>query len=179
VEIAKRYPVTIVQEKRQGIVFARNCGFNKASGEVFVRCDADTIYPSHFLRTIDNHFSRYPYSAITGPVFYNDFKFFGWSRAAVMFYAHLVEKILGHHFLRGQNTAVTRMMWQKVKNNLCFDGYSMHEDVDLSIHLSKQCRLYFNDQLYVYGSGRRAVSSPYSFYVKYPLMFINTLIKHY
>src|ERR1019366_8076903 len=44
--IARSYDfVTLITEKRQGVVFARDTGFNLARGDIIGRIDADTLLP--------------------------------------------------------------------------------------------------------------------------------------
>src|SRR5688500_17107775 len=46
-EIAASYPfVRLVYESRQGVVHARNTGFNLAQGDIIARIDADTVIES-------------------------------------------------------------------------------------------------------------------------------------
>ena len=47
VEIAERFEgIRIIQEARKGIVFARNAGFDAATGEIIARCDAGLPAPA-------------------------------------------------------------------------------------------------------------------------------------
>ncbi len=58
-EIARSYPfVRVVQEPRQGIVFARNAGFDAARGDIIGRIDADTIIPSDWTKHVLAFFCR-------------------------------------------------------------------------------------------------------------------------
>ncbi|RYF00540.1 MAG: glycosyltransferase family 2 protein, partial [Oxalobacteraceae bacterium] len=43
------YDVTILHEPLQGIGFASQAGYMAASGDIIVRCDADTIAPADWL----------------------------------------------------------------------------------------------------------------------------------
>src|SRR5688572_27451257 len=46
VEVAGRYPfVTVLHEWRQGVVHARDCGFDAAKGDIIGRIDAETVMP--------------------------------------------------------------------------------------------------------------------------------------
>ena len=47
--IAQKYPVSVVDEKKQGYVFALRRGCQKAKGEILVFTDADTVVPKGWL----------------------------------------------------------------------------------------------------------------------------------
>ncbi len=47
--LARACGVKVIDENRQGIVFARNSGMDAASGKYIVNADADTIYPEDWI----------------------------------------------------------------------------------------------------------------------------------
>lgn len=57
-EIAKKFPVKIINEFRQGVVFARQKGLVSAVGEFVVCADCDCQYPQNWLANIYNHFNK-------------------------------------------------------------------------------------------------------------------------
>lgn len=48
-ELARACGINVIDEYRQGIVFARNAGMLAASGKYIVNADADTIYPEDWI----------------------------------------------------------------------------------------------------------------------------------
>lgn len=49
--IVKKYPfVQVKHEEKQGMIAARNAGFNAASHEIIARCDADTQLPTNWIK---------------------------------------------------------------------------------------------------------------------------------
>lgn len=58
IPLVRKYPVKIVKEKKQGIVFARNHGFNIATGDIIARIDADSTAPKNWVQTIKKNFSK-------------------------------------------------------------------------------------------------------------------------
>ena len=44
-DIARQYNMRIVQEPKQGMIYARNRGFDEANGDVIIRIDGDTVLP--------------------------------------------------------------------------------------------------------------------------------------
>ena len=76
VEIANSYPfVTIMNESTQGIVFARNRGFNATTTDIIGRIDADSVLPIDWVTRVKayyaepEHFASYAYTG--GGFFYN------------------------------------------------------------------------------------------------------------
>lgn len=66
VKIAKKYDVRIVNEKKQGMISARNSGFNKAKFDIIARTDADTILPPSWIKKIKNGFKDKDLVALSG-----------------------------------------------------------------------------------------------------------------
>src|SRR5437763_970821 len=57
-QIAEKLGARVVNESKQGMIFARNRGFNEATGDVIARCDADTRVPPDWLEKIEHHFQN-------------------------------------------------------------------------------------------------------------------------
>ena len=140
-EVARSYPfVRLLHESQQGRVYARNCGFNAARGELIGRIDADTILPPDWVAQIqafydeDDHFKRYAFTG--GSDFYNVRfpKLASWITAQFAF--RLNRLLLGHYILYGANMAIPKHLWRAVRNDVCHRN-DIHEDLDLSIHLHR------------------------------------------
>lgn len=141
VEIAGSYPfVTIVNENKQGIVHARNCGFNATKTDIIGRIDADSILPVDWVARIKDfyanadHFAHYAYTG--GGFFYNKPLpgVSAWIQSQFAFRANRL--IMGHYILFGSNMAMPRHLWETVKKDMCLRN-DIHEDLDLSIHLHR------------------------------------------
>ena len=175
-QIAKELGARIIHESQQGIVYARNAGFNAARSEIIARCDADTVLPVNWIEEIVKVFEKHNIVAVSGPVYYYDAPFFMrlpiYSRLFFVF----MRLLQGHHTLLGFNMAVKREAWNVVKEKVCNDPV-IHEDIDLSIHLAKIGKVFYDTNLIVQSSARRIIKSPYSFFIKYPLMLSSTLLK--
>jgi len=53
VSVIKKYPVTLIQQKNQGVACARNAGIKKATGDYFVCVDADDkLHPQYIEKTL-------------------------------------------------------------------------------------------------------------------------------
>src|SRR3989339_606661 len=178
ISIAKQFPVRIVQEKKQGMIQARNRGFDEAKGDIIARCDADVHLMPHWIDRIKHDFEENEIDALTGPFIFYDLKlkttFFTTA------YLDIFKPILnGNEVLVGPNMAITKKMWKKVKPYVCLDNKKVHEDIDLAIHINDLGgHIMRDDELIVQVSGRRIRKNPMSFFGEYPLRFIKTLARH-
>jgi glycosyltransferase involved in cell wall biosynthesis len=137
--IAQSFPfVRLVSEAQQGIVFARNAGFNAATGDIIGRIDADIELPSNWVAHVQQFYADPAHSstAWTGcGSFYNVRlpRLVSW---AYVFVAFRVNKLLlGHYTLWGSSMAITASHWQDVGSSVCLRT-DIHEDLDLAIHLA-------------------------------------------
>ena len=72
-DVARSLGVRVVSESQQGVCSARQRGAESALGDVLVSVDADTTYPPHWLRTIDERFAAEPeIIAVAGPCRYEN-----------------------------------------------------------------------------------------------------------
>lgn len=178
VEIAKRYKVRIIKEKRQGIIFARNCGFNAARFDIIGRCDADTILPKNWIKKIKENFKKNKIDALSCLVAFQDL----WLLKNNLFFPQAYFKtmnwLLGHQVLVGPGMALTKKIWRKVKNEVCLDDKKVHEDIDLAIHIARYGKIKLDPTLIVYPSARRIKNNPLSFFIEYPIRLMKTLLAH-
>lgn len=172
-----KLPLKIIHEKKQGIIFARNKGFNIASGDIIVRTDADAQQKNDWLYQIKKNFSKKNINALTGPVVFYDlpFQFPFYSKILI----YLFKIITGYFPLFGPGLAITKKAWQKIKNEVCLDHKKVHEDMDLSIHLNnKGFKIHYDPNFISYASGRRIKNNPLSFFIEYPLRVLRMLLLH-
>lgn len=177
--LAKQFPfVRIVEEKTQGMIAARNAGFNAAQFEIIARCDADTQVPPNWTKRIVSHFSKKKIDALTGPISYYDSPLKNTLLARA--YLDLMKPIhRGGETLVGPNMALTKAIWEKVKNIVCLNDKQVHEDIDLAYHIQEVGGTIRRDNLLVVGtSSRRIRKNPYSFFSEYPQRFMKTLLYH-
>lgn len=176
--IAKKYEVEVISEKRQGMIYARNAGFSRAKGQIIARCDADTIVPENWIATIKKNFDQNEIAGLSGMVIYHDDWVAEKSSFLVRFFVKSMRFFLKHNILTGPNMAITKKVWNKVKNEICLDEKKVHEDIDLAIHVAKYGEIKFDPQLQVYSSARRIKYNPLSFFLEYPLRLVSTLSSH-
>jgi len=136
-QIARSYDfVRLLAEKRQGIVFARNKGFNSAKGSIIGRIDADTVLSKDWVAQTLKTFSLQPgVVAITGDCYFYDFPLKRPFHYLHKFIYYILQKwIGGTNILWGSNMAIRASAWRKVKNETS-TILNMHEDIDLSLRL--------------------------------------------
>ncbi len=181
VAIARRYPfVKVIQEAKQGRVFARNTGFRAATGTVLGRIDADAVLPTDWTTRIANYYARPGVDTTAwtgGALFYNvrfprlvsgvyDLLVFGFNRL-----------LAGHPTLWGSNMALPKTLWEAVAGDVCLRN-DVHEDLDLAIHLHRrQYQIVYDRHTKVHVQLRRVRSSRHELW-EYLQMWPRTLRLH-
>ena len=137
VAIAKTYDfVKIVSELKQGIVHARNKGFNSTKADLIGRIDADTILPIDWVERVmmfykkDGNIEK----ALTGGGYFYNIRlprFNGWLLSQLAYRVNWL--ISRHYILWGSNMVLPKTVWHEVRTDAC-DRQDIHEDVDLAIH---------------------------------------------
>ncbi len=132
--IAQQHGATVVNEKQQGISYARNKGFSSAKNTIIARTDADTIVGDGWLDTIRAYYqqSGVQASAIGGPVYLREFL-----PLKLGVHQGLTKKMLGHETLIGGNLALTKELWDIVKNKVSNDDVLYAEDMELAILITE------------------------------------------
>jgi len=168
VSIASTYPnVLIISEKQQGIIFARDTGFNAAKGDLILRIDADTRATKNWVREMHELAIHSSADAFTGPGFFYD-KRFGKMLGLIHrpLYFGISSIYQHHHTLWGSNMAIRKSMWEKVRANVCTHGdHVIHEDIDLALHIAHAGgKITYSSKLLVGVSGRRMSHSLFDLY---------------
>lgn len=165
VDIVKKYPfATLLHEKKQGVRFARNRGFNASKEDIIGRIDADTRLEPDWCRHAREIFSRTAdVSAATGPCSYYDMPL---ERVSLKFDKALRRVVftLGDMpVLYGSNMLIRRSAWTDIRDDLCMSG-EIYEDYDISIHLADNGYITVYDKhLIAAVSARRLDDGPRSF----------------
>ena len=145
VEIAQKFGATIVKEKNQGMISARNAGFDAAQYEIIARTDADSILPKDWIAKIKERFKDPNLGALSGPASYFGTPIFSEiSKFGTFLVFSGVGLLFGHPMLAGPNMILRKSLWEKVKNNVCLSEKDVHEDIDISIHLSKIAKIKYD-----------------------------------
>jgi glycosyltransferase involved in cell wall biosynthesis len=138
--IARAYPfVRLLSEPTQGRVFARNSGFQAATGDILARIDADAVLPTEWTTRIAAYFSGAAAAdtAWTGGAFFYNVRF---PHVVSAIYGSLIfgfnRLLAGHPTLWGSNMALLKQLWDTVASDVCLRN-DVHEDLDLAIHLHR------------------------------------------
>lgn len=151
VAIAKKYDfVKVIRESKQGLIFARNRGLNFAKSDILARIDADSVVQSDWSKVLVESFSNSGVVGVTGP---------GYSlllpriRKPMTLMWSKMYFLWTHMFYRapvlwGANMAMRRSAWTEIKNEVCLNDQTVHEDQDISMLLqAKGGKLKYVDNL--------------------------------
>ncbi len=179
VEVAKEYSfVRILKQTKQGVLYARNKGFDAATSDIIGRIDADTRLDPDWTRQVKRIFLDDQVAAATGPVYWYDMPL----KEKNYFLEHIFKGLLYKYdmdfpFLLGANMAIRRTEWKRIKDDLC-DNKKMHEDMDLAVHLYLHERhIVYDQDMRAGASTRRFDSRPGDFF-RYSEMMKTTFAEH-
>ena len=115
IDIARSYGAKIVSEKEPGVCHARQAGTLKASGEIVISTDADTIYQPKWLENIDKVFTRNDdVVAVGGPCKYRNGPWWGTFYTSILFgsvYAY--SKLMNRpYYISATNFAFKKSSWE-------------------------------------------------------------------
>jgi len=162
VQVAQKFNfVKVVKEPKQSVLYARNKGLNTAKSQIIGRIDADTILDKTWVKTLKSIFRDSEVAAVTGPMYFYDMPLSPGNRALDHLFKGPLYKYIKHFpFLAGNNMAIRKSAWNRVKGKVCEDK-TIHEDLDLAIHLYKQkLKVKYDVNLIAGMSARRYDDSP-------------------
>lgn len=173
--------VRVLRETKQGVVHARNTGFDAARGEIIGRLDADTILDGGWTMDVSRIMADPTIAAVSGSISYHDLPWRSTASRLELFFRQRIANSMGSEvFLQGANMALRRSSWLKVRSKTC-RAKGLHEDFDLAVHLhdfrDPQQRVVFDPSLHANLSLRRFDSS-YASFVPYALQNPRTYAVH-
>ena len=177
--VKKYKDIKIIKETKQGMIPARNTGFNNAKNEIIVKCDADTILHPNWIKNIKNNFSQNAsIIGISMPIRLSEVPLIGQSIALFYIYLLIPRLMIGFYPFLGPSYAIKKTIWNKVKNRICLDEKAVHEDIDLCLHINKYGKIYHDGKTIVDSSARRIINNPLSFFGEYNFRFFKMLYSH-
>ena len=136
--VAAQYPfVKVLHEPRQGVVYARNTGFDKARGTIIARIDADVRLPVDWVGRVSNFYAKLGSQKLVftgGCRFYNLRTGYLTGRMYDLIVHRVNALLLGYYFPWGSNSALPAESWRIVRGRVLLRN-DIHEDLDLGIHL--------------------------------------------
>ncbi|TFC92765.1 MULTISPECIES: glycosyltransferase family 2 protein [Cryobacterium] len=157
-DVARAAGARIVRVEPRGIWPAASAGYDAASGDVIARLDADSVPPADWLARIEASLAQSPATDIvTGPGdFYGCSPLVAWLGRTLYIggYFFWMQFWLGHRPAFGSNFAMRREVWLHARDRVYRDRSDIHDDLDLSLHLSPTVIVRYDPTLRVAISGR-------------------------
>lgn len=180
IEIVKTYKnVVVVKEEIQGMIAARNRGFNCARYDIIAKTDGDTVLPENWVENIIKDFSTNPkVVGISMPLQMNDLAVSEKNNSLFYLWMFIPRLLLGFYPTLGPSYALRKIDWEAIKNNLCQDEKVTHEDIDICLHLRKRGIIFHDRSNFIKTSARRLVNNPTSFFGEYVIRFIKMIYSH-
>ena len=161
-EVALRYAgVTVVDEIRKGLTFARQAGFAASTGELIAHVDSDSRLTPGWVDTVLKTFGREQHlAALSGPVVYYDLT--AKQRVAVQVFYGIawLTYVLNRYVLRvgsmvqGGNFVLRRDALEKIGGfNTAIAFYG--EDTDIARRMNQVGHVRFTFDLKMFSSARR------------------------
>ncbi|KAA0022895.1 glycosyltransferase [Antrihabitans cavernicola] len=164
-----RHPkLKLLAEPRPGVAFARNLGFDTATGEILGRLDADSRAYDSWAQTILEFFGRDDVESVGAISGLNNSydspftKLKGWyTKKQIERGAFGGDREINN--LHGANMAVRHSVWDKVRDNTSTEN-DVHEDLDLALTIREEdIKIRQLSDLMVDISPRRALTPPREF----------------
>ena len=161
-EIAESFAgVTVVDEPRKGITYARQAGVEASTGDLIANVDADSRLPRGWLQQMVQQFEGHPkLLAVSGPLHYYDLTVTRRFLVAAFYRLAWMTYLLNRYVLQvgsmvqGGNFVVTRTALEAIGGfNVAISFYG--EDTDLARRLSKIGDVSFLLKLKMLSSARR------------------------
>jgi glycosyltransferase involved in cell wall biosynthesis len=156
--VARRFGSRVLDQPEVGIPIASATGYDAAVGDVIARLDSDSRPGPEWVATVQRLFSEHPDAdAVTGsgllvtddghaqPVR---------SRLYLGPYFALVKLALGNRPVFGSAMALRRSVWRRVGATVCRHDATVHDDMDLSVHLGPAATVIFDRRLTIPVSAR-------------------------
>lgn len=153
--------VTVVDEFRKGIVFARAAGFRASHGDLIANVDADTRMPAGWIAKVIQEFSKDDrLVALSGPYIYYDLSLVVRIMIRLFYTVGFVTHLFNHYvfkigaMLQGGNFVLRRNALEKIggyDTTISFYG----EDTDIARRIFRVGKVKWTFALPMYTSGRR------------------------
>lgn len=179
-EIAKSYEgVRVVNEKRKGLTWARQAGFEASTGELVALLDSDVMILPGWLSEVQQRFTHDPQLlALSGAKYFYDLPFLTklfWNLTPIVEY---LIHVTGGAIVEGGNFVVRRDALEKVggfDTSIAFYG----EDVDIICRLAAIGKTVWTFKLAVFASGRRIrAEGTFTMMYRYSINYLSMRFLH-
>ncbi|MGY6498125.1 MAG: glycosyltransferase family 2 protein [Microcella sp.] len=140
--VAQQAGARVVTQTEVGIPISSATGYDAAQGRVIARLDADSVPDPRWVENVLAVFAEHPdAAAVTGSGVLEtddgDQRPHA-SRAYLGAYFALTRLAIAHEPVFGSAMAIRRWAWQRISGEVCRHDATLHDDMDLSIHLPPQ-----------------------------------------
>ncbi len=173
---AKSPKIVALHEVQQGVEYARNTGFARASAEIIARIDVDTRVSSGWALALREYYQSHPdIVAGTGATEYHDLPFRRIANAMTWFFMTVSnEMIAGSVNMYGANMSIRREAWKSIVTSLPTKNTQVMEDLSISLALEKTgSKIAYIPTAKAEVSGRRIRTAPRQF-ARYNAQWPNT-----
>ena len=157
-DVARAAGARVITEPVRGIFPATSAGFDAARCEIIARLDADSLPPADWVARLEAAFDADPRLAfLSGPGdFYGSTRLVHWLAETLYIggYVWFVGLLLGHPPLFGSNLAMRNDDWKRVRGTVHRELRTIHDDLDLAIHVHPDQLVRFDKTLRVGVSAR-------------------------
>ncbi|MGN8048302.1 glycosyltransferase family 2 protein [Curtobacterium sp. 22159] len=157
VAVAQAAGAIVLTERVRGIARASARGYDRATGDVIVRLDADSVPPPDWVARAVRILEDRAAVAVTGPGRPHDggpIVRLVWGAVYMRPYFALVSAALGRPPLFGSAMAMRRDTWLAIRGRAHREDPEVHDDVDLSMQLDPAWRVVADRALAVQVSAR-------------------------
>ncbi len=156
--VAHQAGARVITQTEVGIPISSATGYDAASGRFIARLDADSVPHECWIENVVGVFAEHPEAvAVTGSgvleTVDGDQRPHA-SRAYLDPYFALVRLALAHEPVFGSAMAIRRWAWERISGEVCRHDATVHDDMDLSIHLPPQAVVVRDDRLTIAVSAR-------------------------
>ncbi|MEF2977248.1 glycosyltransferase family 2 protein [Subtercola sp. YIM 133946] len=153
VRVARGLGARVITESVPGIPAAASAGYDAARFDVIGRLDADSVAPPTWIEDGIRILTADPgIDALTGSGSFYDGPRRGSRTIAALYlgaYFGTFKLTLGETPLFGSNFFIRRRAWQSVATSVHRSGVHIHDDLDLTIHLTPNHRIAFDPAITV------------------------------
>ncbi|MBS4753984.1 glycosyltransferase family 2 protein [Nocardioides sp. zg-ZUI104] len=142
--VARRHGARVVTEPVVGIGAAAAAGYDAATGDIILRCDADTLPGPRWVELLVRELDDADLDVVTGLGYFHDVPRGLRAPLAVGYlgaYYVLTHLALGHTAIWGSNMALRRRSWLAVRDQVHREDPEVHDDMDLAFALGPRSRI--------------------------------------
>ncbi|MEA9984391.1 glycosyltransferase family 2 protein [Subtercola sp. RTI3] len=157
-DVAAAWGARVLYEAEPGIPAASTTGYDACRFDVIARLDADSVPPPRWIENGLARLEKEPgVDAVTGPGRFYDGPARGSRMLGALYmgaYFHSMRLALATVPLFGSTFFLRRSVWREVRGSVHCWGTDLHDDVDLSIHLTPRFTIVYDTAVWVGISSR-------------------------